>query len=299
MSIFNKEARTLEYEYSDNAVRALEALPRDDVRAKYTLEELGDYRKPGQREGTWSGRSLRIKDAKSGETIYEYTRNYPSNFQNFEVFRQWDGEKWHDYAVISPDYLGFAIIDLESREIVAQTADDDVHSFSFCPTDFFIPDFWDAYPMEELEEELAKGGADAEYCYEAMETFLARRTFGFSLGTVWGDDWSMKVQQLDFYGLSEGKARIAEAFGYCPINVSLREAVGMAEGKYSEMNYFISSDQWNLEIATFNSFRMEDGGKVTRTFENFISPETIKKSREEYEAKKAKEEAEAANNSAE
>jgi hypothetical protein len=64
---------------------------------------------------------IKVTVKKDGEPIYEYGRNY-SMMKTFHPFHWWDKEeqRWHDYALISPEYTTFQVLDLESLEIVAK-----------------------------------------------------------------------------------------------------------------------------------------------------------------------------------
>lgn len=263
------------YEASDEGRRALAALPRDNIHEKYEFKVERNVRQPGQREGTWLGCQVSIHLRGEDEPRYTYYRNYPNAQGTYDVFRWWhstEGE-WRDYAVISSSYLGFQIIDLGTGEMVAETSSEDEHEWSFCPVGFYVPDLWDAVEFHDLEGEEAKRDGDelsedVGYYDECMTNFLRKRTFGFVSGTVWGDDWAMKLAQLDLRHLLEGKADIVEKFGYYPIpnNMGVKEVLGNPE-------YFIDDEMDNLDLATFNTIRLHSDGSLGETFIHAMLPE--------------------------
>jgi len=54
----------------------------------------------------------------------------------FELFRQGG----RGFALISPHYTATSVLDLASGEIIAE---EEPHTFGFCPVGFYVPDWWD------------------------------------------------------------------------------------------------------------------------------------------------------------
>lgn len=182
-----------------------------------------------------------VKVFRDEEVIYEYGRNY-SFLRTFEPFRQLQGDHWHDYAIISPQYSTFQILDLESGKVVAERPypqrpwfksdkydeyerrraekpewfeeggyyagkgpDDLISGEGFCPMELWVPD--GASDLELNEDNWDK------YSYLLREDKLYGN-FGLVAGCIWGDDTSAKVRHIDLSRISEGVVTEDERFGY-------------------------------------------------------------------------------------
>jgi hypothetical protein len=152
------------------------------------------------RPGTWHSTIVEVyRRPEAGgtpEKVCEYERNH-SLYQTFEPFRQGDRE----FALISPNYTGTAVLDLATGNVIAQEPDS---SEGFCPVGFYVPDWWD------LHDESTFPGSehwDADSEWPAGD-------FGFVWGCVWGDDSSWKVQYLDLSKIQSGLIQREERFGY-------------------------------------------------------------------------------------
>ena len=157
------------------------------------------HRKENQ-TGTWPSSRIEIFERQSnpGESkkICEYERNY-GPFQTFEPFRQGDRE----FALISLDYTGTAVLDLRSGEVIAE---EKPSSAGFCPVGFYVPDWWDLYD----------GTCIPGSKFWSVDHEFRSGEFGFVWGCVWGDDSSWKVQHLDLRKIQEGTILRDSRFGY-------------------------------------------------------------------------------------
>lgn len=192
------------------------APPSERIRERYRHTTTTVKNRPG----TWDSTLVKVY---RGETqVAEYLRHY-AMMRTFEPFQQWDGERWHEYALISPEYTRTSVLDLESGEVVAEeepTYYDKERTrpgAGFCPVAFHVPDWWDVndgsiLPGDEYWEEHDK---------------LPSGTFGFVAGCHWGDDSSWKVQYLDLSRVREGKVSRDDRFGYVelPAGIRLKDAV--------------------------------------------------------------------------
>jgi hypothetical protein len=160
------------------------------------------------RPGAWHTVHVEILDGQ--RVVAEYDRNY-SMLSTFEPFRQGD----RNYALISPDYTGTSVMDLDTGRIVAsETAD----SPGFCPVGFYVPDWWDVHDGSKLPGQVT---------WSADDEWPSRGDFGFVWGCIWGDDSSWKVQLLDLSRICDGELRREERFGY--IKLATRTAVPAEE----------------------------------------------------------------------
>lgn len=175
--------------------------------------------------GTWRDENRRthvtIYDnlVKEGTPVFKYTRNYDVFFKTFEPFRVWDEKTltWRNFALISPQYVNFELVDLDEQKVVAKNAypvinGKEMPAAGFCPVEFYVPDMTDFYEPEDVEE-------------SDMEAFLKNRTFGFMLGCIWGDDSLMKVRAVDLTEVLNENISSDERFGYLelPNSASLRD----------------------------------------------------------------------------
>ena len=143
-------------------------------------------------------RSWKVAVMKGEEKIGEYERNY-SFMDTFEPFRQ--GGK--EYALISADYEQASVMDLQTGKIIAGEEDP-----GFCPTGFFVPDWWDVFDGSILP--------GSTYWDKKWETW-PNGTDGFVIGCYWGDDSSWKVQHLDLSEIEKGIITRSERYGYLPL----------------------------------------------------------------------------------
>lgn len=132
-----------------------------------------------------------------GRIVASYDRNHPNLYQTFEPFRQGD----RILALVSTDYTASSVMDLATGEIIAA---EEPHSGGFCPTGFYVPDWWDINDGSVLP-----GSMGWKDDYE-----LPKGDFGFVWGCIWGDDNSWKVQYLDLSRVQDGEIRRDERFGY-------------------------------------------------------------------------------------
>lgn len=181
--------------------------PAVDIRRRYTVEHSQTTT-----DKEWPRSLVRVYDTlkeEGDDLVYEYKRNY-SFLHTFEPFRQWQGDKWHDYALISPSYVNYEVLDLETGQVVAKR-DSENHSSGFCPVDFYVPDLLTdddgGYRAEDI--------ADSQYKDWFKDDFATHSgQFGFVSGCVWGDDTSSKLRYIDLSKVSEGIVTEEERFGY-------------------------------------------------------------------------------------
>lgn len=211
-----------------------------------SLEE-GSLRERYQAEVTplakgWGHSEVKIWDRQEERLVHEYTRNY-SFLQTFEPLRLWreEAEEWGHYALISPHYTGFQLLNLDSGEVVY---DHKGGRTNFCPRAFFVPDFHDYLEGEAVDPQ-------DPFSRGMMETFLKRRTHAFVQGCVWGDDSSWKVRTLDLQAMLRGEeVAVEEKFGYLVLNGPLREGI--------TFDYFFDDGYGGLSFTTPLYFRFHD-----------------------------------------
>lgn len=264
--------------------KKLETLELTDLRKRYTVEYETDNK-------GWSQTDVKVFDNEHSTTepIYEYHRNY-SMLRTFEPFRLWDDqlEKWRNFALISPKYTNFQVLDLDNRTIIAKnpnpTIDEEQAAFlnkisskqskeytyeagqeysgwRFCPAEFHVPDICDVLSVRDIEElkQTQLNEEIAEYWNEWIDNFLDRRTFGFEAGCVWGDDWSYKVQAIDLTKILEGKVSDDDRFGYLVYDGDLKDLY--------DKNYYDDDAYQTLVLNVPVSFKFDkdDQTKVSKS----------------------------------
>lgn len=191
--------------------------------------------------------------------VYEYGRNY-SMMKTFEPFRQWKDGVWHYYALISPFYTSFEVLDLESGEVIAKrpmptitqewmdsviaTTDPkrfepggyyekyhvgmEMPGWGFCPMDFWVPDIFNDATDTTPEKHAAFWDANEDWDVEAHDPYLLGH-LGFVGGCTWGDDSSAKLRAIDLSRISEGIVTEDERFGYFELAGKLKESIYIDE----------------------------------------------------------------------
>jgi hypothetical protein len=194
-----------------------------DIGEKYFVETKPVKTKPG----CWDYLEVSIfqkQEDGSKVKIGEYLRHYHTLMRTFHPFVQ----KGKEYALYSEDYTCTYVMELPSCKKIAGEKPD---GNGFCPVDFYVPTN-DEHKEEDSEEIKIDG------------------LFGFIGGTVWGDDWSWKVEFLDLSQIEQGIITRTAKFGYFPYasGMRLKEAINMEdyytckgkEGKiYEGHNIFI------------------------------------------------------------
>ena len=162
--------------------------PRDRYTTKITEFE--------NRPGTWNSLHVEVFD-ESGRVVAAYDRNHPTLYRTFEPFRQGD----RMLALISSDYTATSVIDLVSGNVIAA---EEPNAMGFCPTGFYVPDWWDINDGSLLPGSMHWNQDDE----------LPKGDFGFVWGCIWGDDSSWKVQYLDLSRVQQGIILRDGRYGY-------------------------------------------------------------------------------------
>lgn len=205
--------------------------------------------------------------------------------ETFEPFRLWDSsqERWRNFALISPKYTNFEVLDLDSHEIIARnpyprlsqeqadmfnrsfiaanedppySAGQESGSGRFCPAVFHVPDVLDILDEKDLQEfKDHQNDTEEDFYEEWMKTFLQRRSFGLEAGCVWGDDWSYKVQAIELSEVLEGSVSDDRRFGYFVLNGELKDVYGK--------DYFDDDAYPDFVLNAPVSFRFSDDSSKT------------------------------------
>jgi len=183
--------------------------------------------------------------------VYEYDRNYRMA-DTFEPFRQLRNGIWYDYALISPDYTRFEVVDLGKGEVVAvepyptitqewldridekaKTGDgwaakynvgDERPDWGFCPVDFRVIDWRDRFTDESPNQTYSYGKGDdrvEKLVHTDEKLYSLTGQWALYTGCVWGDDSSWKLRYIDLSRISEGVVTSEDRFGYFPLSGSL------------------------------------------------------------------------------
>jgi hypothetical protein len=135
--------------------------------------------------GSWNTMHVDVLDG-NGRVIAGYDRNHPGPYQAFEPFRQGD----RILAPLSTDHTATSVMDLATGKIIAA---EHPSAVGFCPTGFYVPDWWDTNDGSILP------GAT----HWRKEAELPSGDFCFVWGCAWGDEASWKVQYLDLSHVQE------------------------------------------------------------------------------------------------
>lgn len=211
----------------------------------------------------WPRTEVVIKNSFTGETLFEYERNY-AMLETFEPF--YHNGKY--YALISPQYTKTSVVDLNAGEIVAEEVLElktlsngkQVYAEGFCPAEFYVPGWWDFFDgsylninvpnstIDELTQEITKNTAK----YISSD-------FGFVSGCIWGDDWSMKIQYLDLTEIENGIIKRDDRFGYISVSekLSLKDSIdyepSIFDNERSTLNIAINVE-YNLNTGKASEF---------------------------------------------
>lgn len=173
--------------------------------------------------GCWNINNVSI--FRDDQKVGEYRRTYPSfskeTFYPFFLKGQW-------YALISADYTGTQIFDLQKGMIIGGEESD---SCGFCPTEFYIPKRY-KYSEKDLSFNIYETLNEDEY-YEEINSKDAiigdeeYSPFGFVSGCHWGDDHSWKIQMIDLCEADKGVIKRTDPFNYAelPEQCSLKSCI--------------------------------------------------------------------------
>lgn len=214
------------------------------IRDKYTAKTEPVIDAAGK---VWNQTDVTV--LKDGDPVFEYRRSYVM-LHTFEPFRQLQDDVWHDYALVSPSYTSFSVLDLEAGKIVAELPrpshpltqehidrqekafpgsfenpnawcfemilGDPVYEEGFCPVDFYVPDIVEELGLrDEPDPADAWGywtGRDDKDDVNQIPAYSGQ--FGFYCGCVWGDDSSDKLRYIDLSQIKDGIVSDEERFGY-------------------------------------------------------------------------------------
>lgn len=190
--------------------------------------------------GCWNYTTIGI--FKDDIQIGEYLRNYPNFYNTFFPFQH--KNNW--YALYSHKYTSTSVMSLpDCKEIITEPN----HPNGFCPTDFYVPKYYEylvkGVPQEELKNYpeqnrswISKDKIEKIYLNneteDENETYIYDTKFGFVAGCIWGDDCSWKIQRLDLSNIHEGILLRSEDYGYVslPGYTKLKDAVRIEDDGY-------------------------------------------------------------------
>lgn len=218
--------------------------PAQNIRERYTFRQ-----EKKEEPGKWRTTTVIVEQHNEDgtvEDIYTYERNY-AMYKTFEPFRQLKDGVWHDYALISPSYVSFEVLDLEKREVIAKlptpVVTEEHHErwrkmgyekwceesplgtekpgWGFCPVEFYVPDYSKQY-SQTSPFILSGDGADPEKFLWDEEEFMGfTGQYALYSGCIWGDDsGGWKLRYIDLSRISEGIVSEDERFGYVPVAAS-------------------------------------------------------------------------------
>ena len=188
-------------------------------------------------QGTWNTLHVEVLN-ETGSIVARYDRNHPNLYRTFEPFRQ--GHR--TLALISTDYTATSVLDLSTGRVIAA---EEPHSGGFCPTGFYVPDWWDLHDGSVLP-----GSTLWRQDHE-----LPKGDFGFVWGCIWGDDSSWKVQYLDLSRVENGTIVRDERFGY----VELATHPKLAAKDFIECEFY--EGRCTVTFSVLTSFDLNSGAK--------------------------------------
>jgi len=204
--------------------------------------------------------------------VYTYDRNY-SMLNTFMPFRQYKDGEWRDYAIISPAYVTFEVLELHReqaakviavrpvpvRELTQEWIDmlspatltnsmsplfgkvlgDQIPQEGFCGVDYYIPDIMDFLDPSDFAVTSDSDAFDREWVADGME--VAGGQYGWYSGCIWGDDSSWKLRYLDLSRISEGIVTEDERYGYWELpEGSLADNIELSVDGYTRINLAVS-----------------------------------------------------------
>lgn len=270
--------REAKYDYS-RVFEQFVAPPVQDIRERYTYR----IEKKEKEAGKWPHPSIVIEQHNedgSVEDIYSYVRNY-SMAKTFEPFRQLKDGVWRDYALISPEYVRFSVLDLQTREIIAtepyptitekhherwrkmgyekwceeQPVGTEKPGWGFCPVEFYVPDWAEQYERDSLHYLFEMKDKEPRFLYDEEDFMRFTGQYALYMGCVWGDDsGGWKIRHIDLSRISEGIVTSDERYGYIQFaGDSLRKDVNI----WSDMNRMTIPVELYADIDTGKAFRIE------------------------------------------
>ncbi len=173
------------------------------------------------------------------ELVAEYESRHACASERFEPFRQYDGNRYHDYALVSRTQITTGVLDLETGQIVAE---EKTSAGGFCPVEFYVPDWREIHDKEPYATVFS-----GEDLAERPALWWPRGDFGFVAGCGWADEELWKIQYLDLSRVSEGIIARDDRFGYVELapDISLSQAVTLAT--YSRRIYLAVAKEYNIE----------------------------------------------------
>jgi hypothetical protein len=199
-------------------------------------------------EQGWSGKIVSIY--KDDEKIGEYTRNYHSfGAETFHPFEK-DG-KW--YAIYSENYTSTSIMSLpDCKNIGGQ----EKKAGGFCPTDYFIPKYYNYTIPGATEEQLKtipeenRSWAKLDKTYriygepDDKEEVFYDLDYAFVCGCYWGDEaGGWKLMRLDLSEADKGIIKQSEDFGYLHLSSGrLKDLIEISDewGDASRLSFTLS-----------------------------------------------------------
>lgn len=227
-----------------------------------------------------------VNDEGKRRDIYGYDRNY-SMMKTFAPFRQFKDGAWHDYALISSNYMFLEVLDLESGTVIAkeqmpvmtQKRRDEgaqrglslsqmseigtpLPGNCFCPIEFYVPDLVveeELLDAKECSYYVASLGNDEmndanfKYAAKARQFALDAYSGQWALygGCLWGDDNYVKLRYIDLSRISEGIVVQDERFGYV--------AMGESDSIKDMIKIRENTSPLHFDVAVAINFNMQTG----------------------------------------
>lgn len=235
--------------------------PKDftPIHEKWTYE-IVPREEPKSGEPEWPRTRVLVKE--NGVGVHVYDRNY-SMLSTFEPFRQYnaDTDTWHEYALISPQYSTYEVIDLVTFDTIAKrgypqrawrdgeyaelfakhpdrfaaggyyegkTASDTTNAEGFCAFEFYVPDIISEWGIKNVTD--WNNLANRSWFTETFKH--SNGSIGFVSGCMWGDDSSAKLRTIDLSYITNGQLVENESLGYFEVpSGKLKEQITIEDGE--------------------------------------------------------------------
>lgn len=188
------------------------------------------------------------------ETVLEYVRNY-AFYKTFEPFQQFKNGKWTAYALISPEYSDYQVVNLETGEVVATrgyetVSQEDIDAFlkrtgkteapdwfyvgrqkeGFCPVEFRVFDWYEEFDEDAVNSSYTPHNSTTPQPLYSVDKLLQYTgQFALVAGCFWGDDSGWKLRYIDLSRLDEGIITEDERFGYVELAEELKSIILWSE----------------------------------------------------------------------
>lgn len=151
--------------------------------------------------GEWSSTLCEIYDGEN--KLGQYTRNYYSHAESTFVPFEMNGK---EYALYSKNYTQISLMSLPDCKDIPMSDKCKEQMAHFCPVGIHIPQYFD-YTYKIKEEDIVSRLhlTDSKDLLGVDVVGSGYSSLGFTIGCVWGDDSSWKLNLIDLRDVEKGE----------------------------------------------------------------------------------------------